>query len=235
MYLWEVAAKSSIGVIYLFVITKLLGKKQISQLNVFDYIIGISLGNLAAEMSVNKEITVWVGIISISIYGFFSLFVSYGTIKSIFLRRFFTGFPVIVIEKGKILRDKLKLVKIDINELLQEARENGYFDISEIEYALMEASGKISFMTKSKYASLTPNDAKIKVNYKGLCANLVIDGIIMKDNLKNINKDEKWLLTRLKKLDYDNVEDLLLVTCDSEEKLNVYEKDIKEKGNAVLE
>jgi uncharacterized membrane protein YcaP (DUF421 family) len=235
MYLLEVAFKSVFGVIYLFFVTKIFGKKQISQLNVFDYIIGITLGNLAAEMAVNKEITIWVGMVSIGVYGLFSLAVSIGTMRSITLRRYITGTPIIVLENGKILRDKLKDVKIDVDDLLQEARENGYFDISQIEYAIMEPSGKLSFLPKSKYVPLTPNDAKIKVNYKGLCANLVIDGVIMKENLKNIKKDEKWLLTRLKKLNYEKVEDLLLVTCDSEEKLSVFEKDIKEESNAVLE
>lgn len=235
MYLLEVAFKSALGVIYLFFVTKIFGKKQISQLNIFDYITGITLGNLAAEMAVNKEITIWVGLVSIGVYGLFSLAVSFGTMKSITLRRFITGTPIIVLEKGKILRNKLKDVKIDIDDLLQEARENGYFDISEIEYAIMEPSGKLSFLPKSKYAPLTPNDAKIKVNYKGICANLVIDGVIMKENLKSINKDEKWLLTHLKKLNYENIEDLILVTCDSDEILHVFEKEIKEDTNSVLE
>ena len=119
--------------------------------------------------------------------------------------------------------------------MLQEARNNGYFDISEIEFAIMEANGKISFLPKSKYAPLTPTDMKLKVPYKGLCANLVIDGVIMSNNLKIINKNDKWLLTRLSKEGYEHVEDLLLVTCDSNEKLAIYQKGEDSKKEGCLE
>lgn len=138
--LLEMALKGSVAVIYLFLVIKTLGKKQISELNIFDYIIGLSLGNIAAEMTVNKEITILEGLVSMSIYGLFSLAVSIITAKSILARRFITGFPIVLISEGKISREQLHKCKIDINDLLQDARESGYFDISEINYAIMEPS-----------------------------------------------------------------------------------------------
>ena len=161
--------KGSIAVVYLFLVIKLLGKKQISELNIFDYIIGLSLGNIAAEMTVNHDISIIEGIIAMSIYGIFSLFVSYITEKSIHARRLITGEPVIIMENGKISREQLKKCKIDINDLLQDARESGYFDISEINYAIMEPSGKISFLPKSKYIPVTPNDLKLQVTTQRGC------------------------------------------------------------------
>ena len=218
----DVIIKGFISIIFLFFVIKLLGKKQISELNVFDYVIGISLGNLAAEMTVSSDITILEGLVSMVIYGSFSLFVSYITEKSIIARRFFCGYPVVLIENGRISKEQLRKVKLDVNDLMQDARESGYFDISEIEYAIMEVSGKISFLPKTKYAPVTNNDLKIKTSYKGLTANLVIDGNIMENNLKNIGKDKKWLLTRLKKEGYDSVRDLFLVLCDTNEKLTIY-------------
>lgn len=221
------AFKGSIAVIYLFLVIKALGKKQISELNIFDYIIGLSLGNIAAEMTVNDDISILEGLVSMTVYGIFSLFVSFITEKSIYARRLITGEPVVIMEDGKISREQLKKCKIDINDLLQDARESGYFDISEINYAVMEPSGKISFLPKNKYKPATPSDMKIKVNNSGLNANLILDGNIMEENIKTIGHDKKWLINRLKKEGFDDPSNLLLVTIDNKEKLKIYKKDEK--------
>ncbi len=228
------ALKGSIAVVYLFLVVKVLGKKQISELNIFDYIIGLSLGNIAAEMTVNDQIPILGGLVSMSVYGLFSLGVSYLNEKSILSRKFITGFPIIIIKDGKISKEGLKKCKIDVNDLLQDARESGYFDISEINYAVMEPSGKVSFLPKAKYTPVTPSDMKLKVSEKTINYNLVIDGVIIKDSLKAINHDEKWLYTRLNKEGYDDINDLLLVTIDNKEKLTIYKNDEK-FTNDVLE
>lgn len=219
--------KGTIAVIYLFFVIKILGKKQISELNIFDYIIGLSLGNIAAEMTVNDDISIIEGLVSMSVYGIFSLFVSFITEKSIWARRLITGEPVVIMEDGKISREQLKKCKIDINDLLQDARESGYFNISEINYAIMEPSGKISFLPKNKYHPITPNDMKLQVSKGGLSANLILDGNIMEENIKTIGHDKEWLLKRLKREGYDNPSKLLLVTCDNKEILTIYKKDEK--------
>ncbi len=219
--------KGSVAVIYLFVVIKALGKKQISELNIFDYIIGLSLGNIAAEMTVNDDITIIEGLLSMTVYGIFSLFVSFITEKSIWARRLITGEPVVVMENGKISREQLKKCKIDINDLLQDARESGYFNISEINYAIMEPSGKISFLPFNKYRPTTPCDMKLKIDKGGITANLLLDGNIMEENIKTIGHDKKWLIDRLKKEGYENPNDLLLVICDKKEKLTIYKKDEK--------
>lgn len=211
----------------LYIFTNALGKKQINQLNMFDYVIGISIGNVVAEMTVNKEVMFLDGVIAMGIYALISIIISYLTTKSIIARRLIGGTPTIIMENGKIIEKNLKKTKLDINDFIEEARINGYFDISEIEYAIMEANGKISFLPKSKYKPLTPNDIKLKTNYKGLCTNVVIDGKIMKNNLKSIKKEESWLIKRLENMNYTNISNLLLVTCDTNEKLTVYEKYIE--------
>lgn len=234
MSLQMMIIKGCIAVIYLFLVIKTLGKKQISELNIFDYIIGLSLGNIAAEMTVNDEITIIEGLISMTIYGVFSLFVSYITSKSIIARRFITGFPVVLIENGKISKEQLTKCKIDINDLLQDARESGYFNITEINYAIMEPSGKISFLPKARYQPTTPNDMKLKVDENKLTANLVIDGNIMIENIKAIGHDRKWLEKRLNNLGYNDFSKILLVTCDEKEQLTVYKNDEK-VSKSVLE
>lgn len=227
--------KSSGSIVVLYVLTKMLGRKQIGQLNLFDYVIGISIGNVVAEMSVNKEVAFWDGVYVMVIYALIALFISYITTKSIWIRRFIGGVPVVLIENGKIIESAMKKTKLDINDLMEEARINGYFELSEIEFAIMEDNGRISFLPKSKYKPLTPNDMKLKPPYKGLTANVVIDGVVMENNLEYFNKDKKWLSTRLKKMGYDDVTSLLLVTCNTNEELTVYEKNVKELKKGCLE
>ena len=227
--------KSISSLFFLYIFTNALGKKQINQLNMFDYVIGISIGNVVAEMTVNKEVMFFDGVIVMGIYSLVSLLISFITTKSIFLRRIISGTPIVLIENGKIIEKGLRKAKLDLNEFLEEARVCGYFDISEIEYAYQETNGKISFLPKSKYKPITPNDIKLKINYKGICTNLIIDGKIMKNNLKSINKDEKWLLKRLENLNKKNIDNLLLVTCDTNEKLTIFEKDVTSKKYGSFE
>lgn len=220
-----VIIKGVLSIVYLFFVVKIMGKKQISELNTFDYVIGITLGNIAAEMTVNKDITIVNGIIAMSVYGIVSLIVSFITVKSIVGRRFISGFPIVLMENGKISKEQLKKVKLDLNDFMQDARENGYFDLSKIDSAVMEVSGKVSFLPKAKYAPVTNDDLKVKKERNGIVANLVIDGKIMENNLKALGKDEKWLITRLENEGYNDISKILLVLCDNKEKLTIYEMD----------
>lgn len=221
----DIFLRSIISLIVLFIIAELMGKKQISQCNLFDYIIGISIGSIAASLSVDDSIDYLYGVLSMIIYGGVAAFISYLTTKSITLRRFLTGVPCVIINNGKINYKNLKKSRLDINDLLQLSRESGYYDLSQINYCILEPSGRVSFLPKSKYQPVTVNDMKLKVSENSLCANLVIDGKIMLENIKQIGKSEEWLIARLTKLGYKDVSDILLVTCDNKEKLTVFIKD----------
>ena len=233
--LLNVTLRAISSLITLFLVTKMLGKKQVSQLSLFDYVIGISIGNFAAEMTINLESNEINGIWAVVLFGLFAYLVSYLTMKSIVMRRFFMGTPTVIIQNGKILEKNLKKVKFDINDMLEEIRSNGYFDLSQVEYALMEANGKLSILPKSEYRPLTPSDMNKKVTKEGLCANIIIDGKIMHSNLKNMNKDKKWLQNQLKVKGYSDLSKILLATLDINDKIVVYERNENLKINNVLE
>ena len=230
----KVLIKGYLSLIILFFVIKMLGKKQISQLNIFDYVIGISLGNLAAEMTINSDISIINGLVAMIIYGSCSLFVSFITNKSILARRFISGVPVVLIEHGKISKEQLKKVKIDVNDLLQDAREDGIFDISKVDYAIMEVSGKVTFLLKSEEEPVTAKDMKINVSNPGLTANLIMDGNIMYNNLKAFGKDEKWLTKKMKEQGYSNPKDIFLLICNKDGNVTIYKKDYH-VGPGVLE
>lgn len=221
--LFNVVIRGLLSLITLFLVTKLIGKKQVSQLSLFDYVIGISIGNFAAEMTINLESEELYGIIAVLLFGGIAYLVSVGTMKSIKLRRFFMGSPTILIEHGKILQDNFYKVKYDINDMLEQCRVNGYFDISEIDYAIVEANGELSILAKSEYLPVNRNDMKLKVSKNGLCANVIIDGKVMYNNLKKINKDEKWLNKELK-LKCKDISDIILATVDINDKVVFYER-----------
>ena len=230
----ETIIRGLISLITLFLITKLMGKKQISELSLFDYVMGISIGNFAAEITTNMDNQFINGIVAIVLFGVVAYIISKITMKSIKLRRFFMGVPTIIIQNGKLLENGLKKAKIDVNDLLEECRTNGYFDLSEIEFAIMEANGNVSFLPKGENKPLTVKDMNLKAEKQGLCANVIIDGKIMDKNLSNINKNKKWLDNELK-VKGKKYEDILLGTVDINDKLVLYFRNQDEDILNVLE
>ena len=233
--LLDVTIRAISSLVTLFLVTKMLGKKQVSQLSLFDYVIGISIGNFAAEMTINLEANEINGIWAVVLFGLFAYFISYVTMKSIWLRRFFMGTPTILIQDGKILEKNLKKVKFDINDMLEQIRISGYFDLSEVEYAIMEANGTLSILPKPEYKPVTLKDMNLKAGKEALCANVIIDGKIMHNNLDNINKDEKWLNKGLKVKGYSDISKILLATVDINEKIVIYERNNNIDSKDVLE
>lgn len=219
----------------LFLLAKVMGKKQISQLNIFDYTIGITMGSIAADISLDMEKDLVAGITSLAIYGFASAIISLWSLKSITARRIFYGIPTVIMEKGKIIEGGLRKNKLNLNELQEEARSCGYFDLSEIDCAVMESTGKVSFLPKEENKPVTKKDMNIKCNKDGLVANIIIDEEIMIANLKVMNKTEKWLKQQLKVLGYDGPKGILLATLDNNDKLIIYRKGVKSEKSTVLE
>jgi len=231
----NICFRTILVLIILFFITKMMGKKQISELNFFDYVVGITIGSIAADISLDIEKNMIAGIAALFIYGFISYIISFVSIKSICARRFFIGVPTVLVEKGKIIESGLKKSKIDVNDLLMVARENGYFNLDEIDYSLMEVNGNISFLPKEKEKPVTKRDMKIKCSNEGLTVNAIIDSKYMVNNMKAINKDKEWLDHELKVNGYDNYDNILLATIDNNYKVTIYEKNVKPDKNTVLE
>ena len=232
---FNICFRTILVLIILFFITKMMGKKQISELNFFDYVVGITIGSIAADISLDIEKNMIAGIAALFIYGFISYIISFVSIKSILARRFFIGVPTVLVEKGKIIESGLKKSKIDVNDLLMEARENGYFNLDEIDYALMEVNGNISFLPKEKEKPVTKKDMKIKCSNEGLTVNAIIDSKYMVNNMKAINKDKEWLDHELKVNGYDNYDNILLAMINNNYKVTIYEKNVKPDKNTVLE
>ena len=227
---FEIVVRCVIAMTTLFFMTKLLGKKQVSELRLFDDVVGISIGNFASEMAINLEAKFFNAMLAIVVFGILAYIISILTLKSLKLRKFFIGSPTILLEHGNLIYKNMKKSMIDVNDILSQAREMGYFDISEVEFAILEANGKISFLPKGEYKNINIKDMNLKIEKQGLCANVIMDGNIMNDNLNNIGKDEEWLLHELD-VKGKNVSDILLATVDINDKIVIFDrrKDIDSK------
>ena len=203
-------------------------------MSLFDYVIGISIGNFAAEMIMDFNSNYYNGIVAMTTFGLIAWLVSYFTMKSMVLRRIIVGTPTVLIQNGKIIEKNLRKMMIDINDLLEQCRSNGTFDVNEIEYAIMEANGKISILPKKEYAPLIVKDMNLKLGKNELVSNVIIDGKIMKSNLENSGKEKDWLLKELK-IKGKKLEDILLATLDNNYKLVIYERNNNLKVKNVLE
>ena len=221
MELIKVVGTSIVSVVILFILTKVMGNRQISELTMFDYVIGISIGSIAAEMATDLERPIF-GVIAMSVYSIIAVAISFATAKSIRLRRIFYGRTITLMKNGKILKQGLKKARLDISDFLTQTRTAGYFDVSDINYAIMEQNGKISFLPFSDKRPATPEDMSIVPEEDYFCYNIITDGVILYDNLKKIGLDEKWLLSNLKAKG-KRYQDILLATVDGNNNLKVFE------------
>ena len=216
------ALRSALAVLVLFVISRISGPRQISQLTYYDYIVGISIGSIAAT-AVEREIDLWDMVIAMVVFGGFAFLFSFSTSKSMVLRRLFSGKPSILIYNGKIIEKQMKKNHYDVNDLLLNCRIKGYFKLEDIAFAILEDNGEISIMPKADKAPLTPYDMAMAPEKSDLEYNLIIDGSILYENLKYYGKDEQWLKSELQKQNATEKE-VLLATGDSNNNLKVYLK-----------
>lgn len=138
------------SIIAIFVLTKLMGYRQMSQMSMFDYIIGITIGSIAAEMATSLEENFIQPLTAMIVYALAAVALAWVTSKSIKARRVIEGFPLVLLNHGELYRQNLKKAKLDVTEFLEQCRVNGYFDISKLETAILEGNGKISFLPKAE-------------------------------------------------------------------------------------
>ncbi len=207
---------------------RLMGKRQIGQLEPFELVITIMIAELAAIPMEDRAIPLLNGLIPIFILFFLQVSISYLNLKSFWLRTYMDGSPSIVIRNGKICISQLSKARYNINELLEQLRLKGYFNISDVEHAILETSGNLSVLPKSQKRPVNPKDMQIDTEYEGLSYPLILDGKIQKDNLAELNLDSKWLLKELKNFGIDDPRTVFFASLDTAGKLFYQEKSAKE-------
>lgn len=228
MDILDVAIRSVASIVVLFLLAKILGNKQIKQLSFFDYVVGISIGSIAAEMATNTDNPHHFFILAMLIYTLISLLVGFISLKSIKARRFLEGTPIALIEKGKLIYKNLKKSQMTVNSLLAECRYAGYFDIAEIETAVLETSGEVSILPKSNAKPVTAQDMNLQLPPAEPRANVIIDGKLVIHNLHSVKKTESWLMDKLNEKGI-SIKDVLLATLNEHGELELYDKHVEPK------
>jgi uncharacterized membrane protein YcaP (DUF421 family) len=222
------------SIVTIFILTKLMGYRQMSQMSMFDYIIGITIGSIAAEMATSLEDNFLQPMVAMIVYAVAAIALTLISVKSIKARRLIDGKPLVLLNNGKLYKDNLKKSKINVTEFLMQCRINGYFDISKLETAVLEESGQISFLPKSSDRPVTPSDLQLTPEPDYMVANVILDGKIMKENLQHTGNDDKWLMQQIKGQGAGSVEEILLATCDRFNHVTVFMKNSNVKTKDVL-
>lgn len=213
---------TSLGsIVVLFMLTKLMGARQLSQMSMFDYINSITIGSIAAEMATSLEGDFLLPLTAMIVYGLIVTLISIITCKSMSLRKLFNGKPVVLYENGKIYEKNLLSAKLDINEFLTQCRVAGYFDLSQLQCAVMETNGQLSFLPLSEQRPVTPQDLQLKPQPEAPAANVIIDGHVLTENLKYTGNDDTWLKKQLEQ-QCIKLDEVFLATCDAQNTLTVY-------------
>ena len=197
---------------------RVMGKGEIAEMNCFDLVITLLIVEVASTPMENNDIPLLYGIASLIGLVFIQTVISVISLKFRSISRFVSGKPSILINKGKIDYKILKKEKITIDELLEQLRIQGYFNIKYVQYALLETDGNLSVVPTTNYNS-TPS-----VEYKHMPISLIQDGKIIKESLKSIQEDETWLNNILKSHHIDNVKDVLLCVLDEYDKIFIQKK-----------
>ena len=211
----EAVLRSVVTFIGLLGLTLLIGRKQLSQITFFDYIVGITIGSIAAVIAVDRTINIVDGAIAVVIWALMPITVGYIAMKSIRFRVLVDGEPKITIQNGVIINRNMLKEKYNMGDLLMQLRDKGVFDISEVDYAILEPNGKLSVMKKQQYNTITLKEMDIPSDSPGLMTELIIDGKIMEKHLESIGKDTLWLFHQLKSRNIANVDTVVFAGYQS--------------------
>ncbi len=206
----------------LFLVAKWIGHKQIAQLDFFDYINGITIGSIAAEMATELE-KPWKPLTAMVIYGGITVLLSFISSRFPRSRKYLNGTPTILLDHGKLYRENLKKAKLDLSEFLVMCRQQGYFDLTTIETAIFEYNGKLTILPVSDQRPATPKDLALSPQQELLFTELIMDGRILEGNLKRMGLDLTWLDKQLKVRHIHSPKDVFLAVCDRNLTFTVFE------------
>ncbi|MBP1948632.1 DUF421 domain-containing protein [Virgibacillus litoralis] len=205
---------------FILLLARILGSKQIAQLTFFDYITGISIGNMAAALAIDVNMQPMDAIIGLLLFSLLTTIVVFGALKSLKFRKLVEGRPTILMRNGNVLEKNLLKEKITFDDLMQGLREKSVFKLADVETATLETSGVITVMKKAEFNPLTPKDMGIPVEAEHTPSVIIVDGILLDKRLNYLGYSKEWLLGEVLKQGAKNFKDVFLAQIDS--KGNVY-------------
>lgn len=218
----QVVLASLFSAAILFLIAKVIGHKQVAQLEFFDYITGITIGSIAAELATTLDKPWWKPTISMLVFGTITVALSIITRKIARSRKFINGTPTIILNDGKLYRDNMKKAKLELSEFLLLCRQEGYFNLNDIGTAVFEYNGKLSILPVSAKRPLNPEDVALSPKPEHIGTEIIMDGRIIGDNLKRKGLSAEWLTKELKKQGYKSAKEIFLGICYDDNHLTLF-------------
>lgn len=224
MEVLKIVLTSVLSASALFVIAKVIGHKQVAQLNFFDYITGITIGSIAAELATELENPLQ-PLVAMVVYGAITVILNVIASKQPKMRKFINGTPTIIMDNGKIYRKNLKKAKIDLSEFMVLCRQEGYFNLADIQTAVFEYNGKLTVLPISTKRPLNPEDINLTPQPEYISTEVIMDGRILDGNLKRMGVDSKWLEKRIKEQGFNDAKEIFLGLCDQNKQLSLYKSE----------
>lgn len=217
----EILLRSLGGFALVMVITRMVGKSQVGKLTVTDFVNAIVIGSIAAALVVELRENAIYYALGLILFGLLTWTTEFLTMKYRPARKFLEGEPTVVIHNGKILEKNMSKNTYHVDDLIMQLREKDVFNIADVEFAVYEPNGGLSILLKSQKLPLTPSDLNIPTHYQGVPSELVVDGVIIQQNLKQNNLTETWLLHQLAARGIADVSKITLASLDSQGNLYV--------------
>ncbi|WP_134704585.1 DUF421 domain-containing protein [Ammoniphilus sp. YIM 78166] len=212
----EISIRTLAAFAVLFLWARILGKKLISQMTLFDFMAGIALGSATATVMFNQDLPLAMGLFGLSLFAIIILALEFSTLKSFRMRKLVNSEPTLVIKDGKILEEGMKAARLTVDDLLYLLREKDSFYVDEVELAFFESNGKLSLMKKPEADSVKRKDIQVAVPSRGLPQSFIMDGKILKHSLISMNKDEQWVQSILNANGIEKVEDVFFGQIDQQ-------------------
>ena len=226
MQMGQTILTTLLSIVVIFLLAKLMGTKQVSQMTMFDYVVGITIGSVAAELATELEEPVK-PLTALILYGLVAVLISILTSKSIRARSMVTGKPLVLLENGVIYRKNLQKARLDLNEFLTYCRIGGWFDLNQLQAAVLEHNGIVSFLPKETDRPATPTDLNLNPKQSQVKIPFVMDGVLLEENIRQVGKEESWVHRSLLREGYKDEKEVLLALWDGGEKLTVFPMDPK--------
>ena len=225
MELIKIALLALFSYVYLFLIAKIMGHRQIAQLDAFDYITGITVGSIAADLAVELESPMKM-VVALAVYGSMTFLTNMVTMRFPRSRKLVEGTPTILYHNGKLYRKNLKKAKLDLSEFQALCRQQGYFDLGQIYSAVFERNGVLSILPAEQERPVTPKDLNLNPQQTTIFTEVIMDGRVLTENLHRMGKEEKWLEKQLAAQGFKSPKEVFLGLCDQNDKLTCYPTDV---------
>lgn len=212
---------SLLSVAVLFLLAKIMGHKQIAQLDLFDYIAGITIGSIGAELATELEEPLK-PLIALLIYGGVTFGFSMLTSKFPRMRKYINGSPTVILNAGKLYRKNMRKAKLELSEFMVMCREEGYFNLDDIQTAIFEYNGRLTILPVSSKRPTTPADIGLSPQQETINAEVIMDGRILGENLKRMGLDTNWLQKKLEEQGFHSAKEVFLGLCSTDHKLSLF-------------